>query len=247
MDKQNLQSTVEQSVTTAQNQPYPIRIEYLNGDRIQYSYDTSEIVSTKSSPCRSVKNPVEPCQLPTIDKLHSNSSKTTNSDISVGAKCKLSEEEHIRKEPQKILLLLKKLLLVNLWSVQKELRTEQLKLQRNPLLLGVLNLVRSLEIYAYSLFDLKMSDTLKRNKAAIGTASTTTGAVGEDISQKDLRPNDDFVDVTTLRCSITANSRRTLKNPRTPENVRLMLIPESPEDSNEKDSSKYSILFIACY
>lgn len=245
------QPTVEQTATKAEEQLNPIRIEYLHGDQVQFTYDTTQIDSINSTP----KKSVEQCQIPTI-RSHSTSCDSAKFN-SVDVKCNLSTANAIRKlksprerqETQRISLLLKKLMIAKLHEVQNELRTEQRKLQRNPLLLNVLNCIRSLEIYANSLIDLKMSGTLKRNKAAVGTASTTTGAVGEDVSRKVLRPNDDYAESTTLEKDATsANSlqnRRTQKTPRTPDNVRLMLVPESPEDTNEKDSSKsISVFFI---
>lgn len=223
--------------TEAETQPYKIRIEYLYGDQIQYSYDTTQIDSI--NPHSSVKKSVE----------FSHSSDSVNSNISVDVKCNLSNEKRIHKklnltceqkktQRSSLLLLLKELL----FAVQKEQRTEQLKFQRCPLLLSVLNCIRSLEIYANSLIELKMSGTLKRNKAAVGTASTTTGAVGEEVSRKVLRQNDDFAELTTSEkdgsASNSLQNRRPPKNLRTPDNVRLMLVPESPEETNEKDSSK---------
>lgn len=243
-------STVKLPVTQAESQPHKIRIEYLHEDQIQYLCDTIQIDNINSNPRSSIKQPVEQCQLPTISS-QSNCIDSASPNISFDVKCELSKEERIhnslklpseRKKSQRISTLSKKLLFAILQEVQKELRTEQLKFQRNPLLLSVLNCIRSLEIYANSLIELKMSGNLKRNKAAVGMASSTNGAVAEDVSRKVLKQNDDLAESTTLeKDGTTANnlqSRRPQKSHRTPDNVRLMLVPESPEETNEKDNSK---------
>lgn len=237
-------SRTEQPVTNAEAQPYQIRIEHLNGDQFQYTYDTTQIDSNTYNLRSSIKKSVEQCHIPTIESHSHSSGGSVNSNISANVKCSKA-----KLKSQKILLLLKKLLVEKLKEVQKELRTEQTIFHRNPLLLAVLTCIRSLEIYAHSLVELKMSCTMKRNKAATGTASTTTDAVGEDVSRKVSRPNDDFAESTTIeKDGTTANSlqnRRTHKNFRTPDNVRMLLTPESTDDTNEKDSSKS--LFLFCF
>lgn len=87
-----------------------------------------------------------------------------------------------------------------------------------------------------------MSGALKR-KAAVSTTSTITGGTdAEDVSRKVLGPNDDFAKSTKLDKDGTAakrqKNRQAQKILQTQDNVRLMLVPESQENTNKKDISK---------
>lgn len=88
-----------------------------------------------------------------------------------------------------------------------------------------------------------MIGALKRKRSTAGTASTTTGGTdAEDVPRKVLRPIDNYAESTTLKkVETTAKIQQNRRTQKIPDNARLMLAPESPENTNEKDSSK--ILF----
>lgn len=91
-----------------------------------------------------------------------------------------------------------------------------------------------------------MSDTLKRKKA-VSTANTTSGGI--DVPRKVLRPNDDSSASTTLEKDESAakiqQNRQKQKILQTHDNLRLLLLPESQGNTNDKDRSKYLSVFVA--